>query len=518
MPDLIMDQRPPSHWKRPWLARLLFVAACLVTLIALAYAEENWRGKHAWQNYRREWEARGEKFDMTAFVPPPVPDERNFALTPLLKPLLDFDRGPSGVVWRDTNAMARLQSISAELSPGRDRTDHLILGSLEKGTFADLKSWAEFYRGNTNYPQAPASATPAETTLVALGKFDPEIKELREAAASRPACRFPIHYDEQPPAGILLPHLSRIKFLTILTQVRATAQLEAGRSAEAFEDLKLGMRLSDSVSNELFLIDHLVRVACLAIDLQTVREGLVRHAWTEAQLAELENYLSTLDLLAEYKFAMRGERGCGTAGLDYMRRLGFWSDPMSYMDNEPGASASALPLNAMPSGWYYQNMLTLYRLHQEFTLPAVDEQAHRVFPAVNENGRRALQNMRRGPYTIFAKMLFPALQKAVVKSANVQVYVDSARVACALERYRLVNGRLPDTLDALSPRFIAAVPNDLLDGKPLRYRPGSNGGYVLYSVGWDQIDDGGQIAWLKQQGKETNVDATKGDWVWKMTD
>src|SRR5207249_5543411 len=39
---------------------LLFGSVCLATLIALVYAEEDWRGKRAWENFKREWEARGE--------------------------------------------------------------------------------------------------------------------------------------------------------------------------------------------------------------------------------------------------------------------------------------------------------------------------------------------------------------------------------------------------------------------------------------------------------------------------
>src|ERR1017187_6079592 len=59
--------------------RSLFALACLVTVIALFYAEENWRGKHDWEKYKREWEAKGEHFDLAAFVPPLIPDEQNLA-------------------------------------------------------------------------------------------------------------------------------------------------------------------------------------------------------------------------------------------------------------------------------------------------------------------------------------------------------------------------------------------------------------------------------------------------------
>ena len=58
------------------------------------------------------------------------------------------------------------------------------------------------------------------------------------------------------------------------------------------------------------------------------------------------------------------------------------------------------------------------------------------------------------------------------------------------------------------------IPNDVIDGQPLRYRPKPDGRYVIYSIGWNKTDDGGELAWVK--GKDPNVDITKGDWVWQM--
>src|SRR5208337_1425918 len=214
------DTTPPPSSLLRLLRLLIFVAVCVATLLALTYAEENWRGKEAWQKYRGQWEAKGESFDFSALLPPPVPEAENFAQTPLLKPLYEFTTSP--VVWRDTNTLTRLHEISANLSNAHNRRpDEFKLGNLEQGTFTDLAALAAFYRENTNYPHAAASATPAETILTALGKFDAQLGELREVAASRPLSRFDIHYDKEPVSTILLPHLSVIKGLIILTSARA---------------------------------------------------------------------------------------------------------------------------------------------------------------------------------------------------------------------------------------------------------------------------------------------------------
>jgi hypothetical protein len=96
-----------------------------------------------------------------------------------------------------------------------------------------------------------------------------------------------------------------------------------------------------------------------------------------------------------------------------------------------------------------------------------------------------------------------------------QTLTDAGRTACALERYRLANGKLPENLDLLLPHFSDSVPHDVIDGKPLRYQLKPDGTYLLYSVGWNETDDGGQIAWNRKK-KDASVDLTQGDWVWKL--
>jgi hypothetical protein len=112
------------------------------------------------------------------------------------------------------------------------------------------------------------------------------------------------------------------------------------------------------------------------------------------------------------------------------------------------------------------------------------------------------------PYNILAKMEFPAFSKAPVRFAHIQAGVDLARVACALERYRLARGQYPDALDTLAPQFITEPPHDIINGQPLHYRRTSDGQFVLYSIGWDEKDDGGT------PGK-TLFDDKQGDWVWQ---
>src|SRR5260370_38859671 len=113
--------RKMYHWAFNWrtIGRVLVALAGLATLIGLFYAEENWRGKHAWLKYKHELEAKGEKLDFKDYIPAPVPDDQNFAMTPLLAPLFDFNPKPlkeGQSIWRDTNGYNRAISLFTEFS------------------------------------------------------------------------------------------------------------------------------------------------------------------------------------------------------------------------------------------------------------------------------------------------------------------------------------------------------------------------------------------------------------------
>src|SRR5690349_10662902 len=102
------------------LRRIVIAIVVFVTFIALLFAEENWRGKRAWTKYRAGLAARGVELNWHKLAPPPVPDDQNFAMTPFLKPLLDFNPRPfnsatAQSIWRDPNGYNRAMKFADEL-------------------------------------------------------------------------------------------------------------------------------------------------------------------------------------------------------------------------------------------------------------------------------------------------------------------------------------------------------------------------------------------------------------------
>lgn len=503
------------NWFLSWriLRRALLVVAGFATLVALFYAVENWRGARAWDQHRRILEARGETIELADLIPPPVPEERNLAMAPVLKPVFDYTRNANGLVWNQREASERLSAAFAGTGKVMNLRDGP--GSIEKGTFTDLEvCWRE-WPGEAPTATAGNAVEAAEQLLGAMQESGAILDELAQAAAERPQTRFPVEYEWEPSFEILLPHLGELRGLQGAAVLRAIARLELGQSREAFADLQLGFRLADAVRDEPILISHLVRVAMVGRNLQVIREGLHRRAWTPDQLIQLQRQLEGLDLLAGFERAQQGERAMTVGTIDYLRRLGPQMNLHQFTGDDSPLPVD-LVLGFMPDGWFYRNMLLLSELHED-SRRVFDVPARRVHPkrgTAHEIRLDQFNQTATRPGNVLVKILMPNLVRGIVRTARVQTYADAARVAIALERHRLDHGSIPSVLGELVPKYIAAIPHDLIDGEALRYLPGPEDDYRIYSIGWNETDDGGTLAWSK--GQRSSVDQDRGDWVWIM--
>jgi hypothetical protein len=473
-----------------WLKRILFSLIALITLVILVIAFENWRGKRAWLKFKAEWEAKGESFDVASVIPPKVPDHENFAMTPFFAPLFDYEYAPF-VIHKNSNAVRRTQSISLG-----SKKDLPKLGARHSAKQTDLNDWQDYFAGNTNYPLRNRTQSAAADVLHALSKYDDVLSELR-AASARPHSHYPVHYHEGFSA--LLPHLSVLRGVSDIVRLRTVAELEHGRTNEALADLQLSIYLAESLKSEPLLISQLVRIALIEAALNTVWETLDR--WSDAQLLELEQTLSHIAVLEDYPKSLRGERAFSNDVFASMRRGEYF----------PGPDELASMARYAPSGFLYQNQLTINRLHQEYVLDAVDI-GNRKIDARKTLALDDLPELRsRHPYRMFARLLFPALSKAVLGFASAQTDLDLAVIACALERHRRAHSQYPANLEELRPKFIEKIPHDIVSGGLLHYRREVADGFTLYAVGFDEQDNNG----TPRPAKEPRTDAVGYDWLWQ---
>jgi hypothetical protein len=98
--------------------------------------------------------------------------------------------------------------------------------------------------------------------------------------------------------------------------------------------------------------------------------------------------------------------------------------------------------------------------------------------------------MKAQPTGLVTWDLVPAVSRCAETAARADAQHDVLRLAVAVCRFRASHNRFPSNPSELVPDFIAAVPQDPFDGKPLRMKK-AEGKLVVYSIGPDAIDNGG---------------------------
>ena len=63
--------------------------------------------------------------------------------------------------------------------------------------------------------------------------------------------------------------------------------------------------------------------------------------------------------------------------------------------------------------------------------------------------------------------------------------------------------------------FVEKLPHDIINGQPLKYRRTEDRHYALYSVGWNETDEGGTVVPGKAEKAAEQQAPLEGDWVWR---
>lgn len=486
------------------------------SIIALYYGVVDWRGRRAWNEYRHNYEAHVASLQWADYVPKSIPDSENFAATPFAQAMITEDHNTNFLLYCDAWSRA---AIMIKDPPKKRR------GQPYQQKYQDLVAWQEAFAAvasnegkhdeefRTDKQDLASRSQAAAAVLDGMKDDDDAFNELR-AASSRPKASYPVVYNMKNPMATLLPHLAKIKGVCRRLELKACAELAVGQNEKALDDVKLMMCVSDSLKSEPFLITYLVRMACTHIAMAPIWEGLAEHRWTDGQLQQVQSHLEQYDFLADLQAPLQGERAMGIFAMDLLQGggLGLLAD---WQANGPSKPELNFIGRFVPAGWYDQEKLHYCMGADALFKGIMDVPSRRVYPsliAANVAERNQLQTnlfMNAVVYhRILSTLLTSALARIPIKSAAAQIDTDEAAIACGLERYRLTNGQFPDSLDALVPRFINRLPNDVITGDPYKYRRTDDGRFVLYSVGWNEKDDGGV------PGKD-RYDETEGDWVWE---
>jgi hypothetical protein len=324
-----------------------------------------------------------------------------------------------------------------------------------------------------------------------------------------------------------LPQLHEFRMLARLLAADAQLAMVDGNSDRLVADLDALLGISAHTSELPFLIADLVSLAIVDLQLEICDELLANEAalLSDDQLAHLAHRLASLNPNQDVIDALREERrgfddvvqriytdnghGGGrlnATGLHALYSLQTWAtwDVSALNGSGPSVGTRAFgPLVGVVLAGRKSMVAEFDRRFDMLTTGDIDHYDEvETFDAIDQ--------YRYWPI----RLMLPAWSSSIGRARRCAQWRDALLTAIALELYHRRNDAYPDTLDALVPAFIPSVPSDMFSNQPVRYVL-RDGRPLLYSVGTNQIDDGGTLGTSKPNpnyGAMTSRSAD-GDWI-----
>jgi len=490
--------------KRGW--KILIWVLVIGGVVVILPVVTHYRAKGAVERYRKQLQKQGEKLTIAELAPRVSAQGENGGPALVLAAGM-FYPGPTN-----------LPPMMRIISPGHA-----------------LVAWAE-----------PVLSSEKSTNI--WPELEAEMRSRRDALAGiRAALQYPtIQFDLNYSQGwlTLLPHLAPMKKAEQLLSASAILELHEGQSSNAWEDLKSCVAEVRLYRCEPFMISHLVQLACGQIALATTWEVLQYPGWTDGQLADLQKSWEAVGYWEGTESAHSMQQVMMSQGFEELRisYSNFTYAGMGFNGSGGGSSTAgnlgqilANPeegFNALMErypvywGWKYWGSYDeeLYALQNlQASLDAVREARKEgaYVPALEKlnKTRDAIHQLHAAGEGRFVIARSDSLTQTsfLTKIADAETARRMLVTAITLKRYQLQHGQYPGQLTDLTPQYLRELPMDVMDGKTLRYRPKDEGGFLLYSVGEDGQDNGGEPTILEPATGFNRAPWWKGrDAVWPM--
>jgi hypothetical protein len=486
--------------------RLLLKLAVFLLLIAALLAAMIWqtrRANHqAWLDYQAAAAARGDRLELEAYIPPPIPDAENFAATPAIAAWFDYTVDPvtKKRLWRGDDPRKLTDSLSQLVYPSGPKAPRGF--TITHAVRENLPARAAFVIGDTNL--AAANTREAASAILAHLSTNNALRSELVAALSRPRIRFGNRFDVRPLYTIDLTYARMTKTLGRVLSLHALACLELGDSDSATDDIRVTLRLAQGLQREPLLISLLLAASTVSPTHLPLCTGLVDHRFSETQLSRLAGDLAQVDFITANALCWRGERAFGLDGIrEFETHPGTFQNAMDPWDDEvlanSGVDVWGHPWITSSIGFWDMSRLSVCRGFTTYLFPHLDV-ARRQWDATGiKAAQDTIEKLPTRPRHIFTRLTIANHLTASSNFARAQAFVDLARTACALERHRLAHGVFPASLTNITALLEGPLPHDVITGAPLTYRLEPDGSFLLYQCGWDGLNHGGDPA---------------HDWVW----
>ncbi len=307
-----------------------------------------------------------------------------------------------------------------------------------------------------------------------------------EQGTQRRSCRF--HRDYTTGIYILLPNLSNLRQLSRILSAKACIEARAGNLDNAWNVVHTQLKLADAMRNEPILVPQLVRNASIKLACRTIQELCAIAPSNDQQYSSIQEILSGLDDIAPMVLAIDGERLLLGEWAFNLPKNELYKVTMELDEPEdiPGIIYRLIILRTTFKPLFLADRATYMRLMhksaQLFEDPYLRNQTYDMEKEVEEQ------------HHMLTKMLFPSMIRVKQIHREMTAELRITRAGLALLQHKQDRDAFPDTLEALKLSDII----DPYSAEPLRYKAQGQG-FILYSIGPDKKDNGGNPREKKQE-------------------
>jgi hypothetical protein len=277
--------------------------------------------------------------------------------------------------------------------------------------------------------------------------------------------------------------------ISCLMQAAAAAKSSKGNAEGAVEELVTLIDFGQILERGGALIQRLLAQWVLTSASRSLRLVVLGVDLSEKTLLRLENELRRIhqnqepwpEVFRQESLAV-GEISRLLLGLEESSQLAWPFDEVHGIAQETWSTDEEIKRNLAA---FYQHLVKAAQEPRNFQ--RIDALEARV---MRKRSRWKILLTSDPAGLLVARLSFPGLATNV-NYLRAQTTLAATRAVVAIRAFETVNRRLARTLQELTPQYLDEVPQDPFDGKPLRYMLHSDGSWIVYSVGPNQLDEGG---------------------------
>ncbi|HEV3167164.1 MAG TPA: hypothetical protein VGZ22_24360 [Isosphaeraceae bacterium] len=286
-----------------------------------------------------------------------------------------------------------------------------------------------------------------------------------------------------------LDHAQNARQVARLLKLDVTLRAQEGDIDGALDSCRAILNVGRSLGDEPLSISQLVRMAITGVAADCVQYVLAQGEASDAALLKVQDLLGDESAQLLALWALRGERA---ALFDLFAKLESGEVSLSELSDGDSSSASR-GVNLVGKALFrYNQGLSLKFMNEAVEIVKQPDREQQPLLAVwDVETRPPPGRIQRLAGSVTYSMI-PAVAAVARAQAQIRARLRCAEALVAVERYRKANGRWPETLDQLVPRYLAKLPADPFEDGPVRYtKSDDEEGVVVYSVGQDGTDNHG---------------------------